>query len=186
MFEFYVGDDIRLRLLEPHHADRLFTLVDANRDYLREWLPWLDNNTSVAESLQFIQTTQKQFADNKGFVTGIWYRDELAGVVGHNKIDWDNRISYIGYWLGAKFQGNGIMTKSCRAIINHAFNEYGLNQIEIGCATGNQKSRAIPERLGFRQKATIQQAEWLYDKFVDHVVYVMLAADWQNQDNSTI
>jgi ribosomal-protein-serine acetyltransferase len=178
MFEHQVDDGIRLRLLAPSHADALFALVDSNRQHLRHWLPWLDTNVAVSDTLQFIQSTQRQFADNSGFVVGIWYRDELVGVIGHNRIDWENRISWPGYWLAEGFQGKGIMTKSCRALISHAFTELNLNRIDIRCALGNSKSRAIPERLGFQQEGTIRQAEWLYDKFVDHIVYGVLKSDW--------
>ena len=55
-----------------------------------------------------------------------------------------------------------------------------LNRVEIRCATGNKRSRAIPERPGFTQEETVRQAEWLYDRFVDHTVYGMLASEWQN------
>lgn len=181
MFEFKVDDQINLRLLEPRHADALFALTDANRDYLRQWLPWLDTVVSVADTLKFIEATQKQFAANNGFVTGSWYQGELAGVVGHNSIDWPNRISALGYWLGIEFQGKGVVTRSCRALITHAFAELRLNRVDIRCAVGNGRSRAIPERLGFQQEGIIRQAEWLYDRFVDHVVYGMLASEWQSK-----
>lgn len=177
MFNSKVDDDITLRLLEPRHAETLFALVDANREHLRQWLPWLDDNIAVADSLRFIQATQQQSADNNGFVAGIWYRGELAGVVGHNRIDWQKRISWPGYWLAEGFEGKGIMTKSCRALIDHAFTELNLNCVDIRCAIENRKSRAIPERLGFRQGGVIHQAEWLYDKFVDHISYITLAND---------
>lgn len=182
MFEFKVDDQISLRLLEPRHAPALFALTDANREHLRRWLPWLDTVTSVTDSLNFIAVTQNQFALNNGFVTGIWYEGELAGVVGHNIIDWSNRLSLLGYWLGAGFEGKGVMTRSCRALVNHAFLELGLNRLDIRCAVENSRSRAIPERLGFRQEGVIRQAERLYGRFVDHVVYGMLASDWQNQN----
>ena len=180
MFEHQVDDEIKLRLLESRHADALFALVDANRRHLRHWLPWLDANIAVSDTLHFIQAIQKQFADNSGFVAGIWYCGELVGVIGHNRIDWENRISWPGYWLAEGFQGKGIMTKSCRALINHAFVELNLNRIDIRCAVGNSKSRAIPERLGFQQEGVIRQAEWLYDKFVDHTVYGVLKSEWQS------
>jgi ribosomal-protein-serine acetyltransferase len=180
MFEHNVDDNIKLRLLEPRHADALFDLVEANRQHLRQWLPWLDANVAASDTLQFIQMTRKQIADNGGFVAGIWYYDEIVGVIGHNRIDWENRISYPGYWLAEGFEGKGIMTKSCRALINHTFAELNLNRVDIRCAFENRKSRAIPERLGFRQEGIIRQAEWLYDKYVDHVVYGVLKNEWKS------
>ncbi|HVJ50737.1 hypothetical protein [Desulfitobacterium sp.] len=36
----------------------------------------------------------------------------------------------------------------------------------------------IPERLGFVKEAMIREAEWLYDHFVDHAVYGVLAREW--------
>jgi len=179
MFEHQVDDNISLRLLAPRYADTLFALVDSNRQHLRHWLPWLDENVDVSDSLCFIQSTRKQFADNSGFVAGIWYCDELVGVIGHNRIDWENRIGWPGYWLAEGFQGKGIMTKSCRALANHSFTELNLNRIDIRCAVENSKSRAIPERLGFRQEGVVRQAEWLYDRFVDHIVYGMLEVEWK-------
>jgi ribosomal-protein-serine acetyltransferase len=51
--------------------------------------------------------------------------------------------------------------------------------VEIGCAPGNRKSCAIPERLGFTREGVLRQREWLYDHFVDHVVYGILAEEWR-------
>ncbi len=179
MFEYEVDKDTDLKLLEPCHAEMLFALVDANREYLRQWLPWLDENVAVSDSLDFIRATQKQLANNDGFVAGIWHRGELVGVVGHNRIGWEDRISYPGYWLGAQWQGRGIMTKACRALIDHAFAELKLNRVEIRCAVGNSRSRAIPVRLGLHEESVIRQAEWLYDKYVDHLVYSISVREWQ-------
>ncbi len=64
-----------------------------------------------------------------------------------------------------------------RALTRYAFDELKLKWMEIRCAEQNARSRAIPERLGFAERNTIMNAEWLYDHFVDHVVYRMDAAD---------
>lgn len=63
-------------------------------------------------------------------------------------INWSNKTAYIGYWLGEEFQGNGIMTKVAKTLTDYAFNELNLNKVEIRAAVENEKSRAIPERLG--------------------------------------
>jgi ribosomal-protein-serine acetyltransferase len=46
------------------------------------------------------------------------------------------------------------------------------------CAVGNTKSRAVPERLGFVQEGILHDAEWLYDHYVDLVIYSILKAAW--------
>lgn len=179
MFSFRLDDDTELRLLENRHAEELFALIDQNREHLRKWLPWLDGNRSLEDTRAFITRSLIRYANNKGFPASIWFKGTLAGIIDYNTIDWSNRTASIGYWLGASFQGKGLVTKACRALIGYAFNELKLNRMEIRCATGNKRSRAIPERLGFTQEGTVRQAEWLYDHFVDHAVYGMLASEWQ-------
>jgi ribosomal-protein-serine acetyltransferase len=173
-----IGDDAELRLLEERHAAALFALIDGSRDHLRRWLPWVDGNRSVAQARAFIQATLRQYAANDGYHAGIWTGGELAGVVGHHRIDWDSRATSLGYWLGTGFQGRGLMTGAVRAVVDRAFDELRLNRIEIHCAVENRRSRAIPERLGFREEGRLRQAEWLNDHFVDHVLYAVLAAEW--------
>lgn len=75
-------------------------------------------------------------------------------------------------------QGKGLMTKACETLVRHAFEDLGLNRVEIRAAVDNRKSRAIPERLGFQQEGVLRDAEWLYDRYADLVVYAMLAKDW--------
>lgn len=178
MFCLSVDPEIELCLFEDRHAEALFKLVDQNRIYLREWLPWLDANTSVDDTKTFIKSTLEQFAGNNGFQCGILYKNHLVGVIGYHKIDWANRAAGIGYWLSADAQGQGIITRACRCLVNYAFTELKLNRIEIRCATGNHKSCAIPHRLGFTKEGIHHQAEWLYDHYVDHVIYSVLAEAW--------
>jgi ribosomal-protein-serine acetyltransferase len=139
----------------------------------------VDSIRTVEDRTNFIRRALKQFAENDGLQAGIWHKGRLAGVVGCHSIDWQNRSTTLGYWLGEGFQGKGIMTEACRAMVNHAFRELGLNRVGIACATENHRSRAIPERLGFRQEGVQRQAEWLYDCFVDRALYAMLASEWR-------
>lgn len=169
-----------LRLLQESNAEELFSLVDRNRQFLREWLPWLDGNKMLADSQAFIHLSKEQHISNRGFQTGVWYKGKLAGIIGYHPIDWQNRIVMIGYWLGQEYQGKGIITAACRSLTSYAFDEYNLNRVEIKCATGNAKSCAIPERLGFTKEGIIREGEWRYDHFVDLMLYSMLAHQWKD------
>ncbi len=178
MFNRLVTDSIHLRILELRDVEQLYALTHTSRQHLREWLPWVDHVESVDDSRQFIQSTLSQYAGNNGFQLGIWYRETLAGVIGLHHIDWPNRSTAIGYWLGQDFQGLGIMTKACQSLVDFLFDDYQLNRVEIEVATQNFKSQAIPDRLGFVNEGCRRQAEWLYNHFVDHIIYSMLEQDW--------
>ncbi len=179
MFYIRVNEDIELRSLENKNAKELYHLIDNNRLYLREWLPWVGGTTSVEVIKQFIKSSKKQQADNNGFQAGIFYKGKIAGIAGLHGIDWSNKKTSIGYWMAAEYQGNGIMTQCCKAIINHVIKELGLNRVEIRAAEFNKKSRAVPERLGFTMEGISRQVEWLYDHYADHVIYAILAKDWE-------
>lgn len=178
MFSLIVDDQIQLNLLEERHAEALFVLVDEQRAYLRKWLPWLDDNRTPADSKAFIKSSLEQFARNDGFQVAIRYQGQLVGVIGYLAIAWATRSTEIGYWLAEPFQGRGIMSRACRFLVGYAFNELGLNRVQIHCAVENRKSCAIPERLGFKNEGILRQSGWLYDHFIDHVVYSVLAEEW--------
>jgi ribosomal-protein-serine acetyltransferase len=167
MLPHAITPDLSLRLLEIRHADALFQLTDENRAYLRVWLPWLDSICQAEDTRTFIRRIRRDFADSGAFTCGIWHEGEICGVIGHNRIDWNNKTSCIGYWLAENFQGKGIITTCCRAIIDHAFGELGLNKILIACGIDNAPSQAIPDRLGFVREGVVRDAEWLYDHFID-------------------
>ncbi|WP_449536848.1 GNAT family N-acetyltransferase [Ferdinandcohnia sp. Marseille-Q9671] len=180
MFVYQIDEDLALKLVETNDAERIFNLTEGSRPYLREWLPWLDTTTKIEDTKAYIESCKKSYVDQKGLYTAIVYKNEIVGVASYNSIDWSNKIAHIGYWLGQQYQGNGIMTKVAKVLTEYAFETMKLNRVEIRAAVENDKSRAIPERLGFVNEGKIRQSEWLYDHYVDHVVYGMLAEDWEN------
>ena len=178
MFTIKIDENISLGLVEKRHAKQLFQLIDSSRTYLRDWLPWVDFTKTVADSENFIHMTLKQFASNNGFQLAICYKGNIVGMIGLHAINWSNKSTSIGYWLGEEFQGQGIMVKSCEAVMKYCFEELQLNRIEIRAATRNVKSQAIPEKLGFTKEGCVREAEWLYDHYVDHTIYGMLKSDF--------
>ena len=178
MFERSIDEHTSLRMLELSDAEAIFALVDVSRAYLREWLPWVDATQTANDTRSFIQSALDRYAQQNGMACRITFQGHIAGIIDMNRIDWTNSITEIGYWLRPDYQGRGIITKSCQALIHYAFAELGLNRVEIRAAPGNAKSRAIPERLGFMREGVLREAERLYDRYVDNVVYAMLRRDW--------
>ncbi len=179
MFSLRVDNDTELRQFLIADAGELFTLTEKNRTYLRKWLHWIDANQSVNDTLNFIFQSQKQARNNQGIETAICRDGKIVGAVGLNSFNWQSKKCNLTYWIDQEYQSKGIVTRSCKAIICFALQELKMNKIEIRCATGNYKSRGIPERLGFLLEGMSRQSEWLNDHYVDQAVYGMLAHEWK-------
>ena len=56
----------------------------------------------------------------------------------------------LGYWLGVPFWGQGLIPEAAREVLRHAFDDLGMDRVWCCCYTGNEKSRRVQEKLGFR------------------------------------
>jgi ribosomal-protein-serine acetyltransferase len=179
-FSDYVGPTIILNFLQQKDADVLFKLVSENRSYLCHWLPWLNTiKTSVDESI-FITEANKQWHKKTGLTLGIWCNDALKGVISFNQIDLNTNTAEIGYWIDERYQSQGIVTRSCRKLIEIGFEQLRLSTILISCATKNFRSQRVAIKLGFLLYKTVPSKEWLYDHYVDHHVYKLDHASYVN------
>jgi ribosomal-protein-serine acetyltransferase len=176
--QLQVTDGSYLRLLEEADARELHGAIEANRAHLAHWLPWAAGQT-FEDTLDFIRGTQSQARENEGFQVAIVTEKGIAGVIGYVSLDWGNRSTGIGYWLDEGQQGRGTMTAAVRLLVDHALTVWQLNRVEIIVAAGNRRSRAIPERLGFREEGTLRQFQLVDGRYLDCVSYSMLAADWR-------
>ena len=180
LFEQPIDDHVSVRPLDRSDAEALFRVVDANRAYLRQWLPWLDHVLRVEDELPFLERVEAH-APGTAMISGVLVDGELVGTVGFNTIDDQTRHGSIGYWLAERFGGRGIMTRCVAALIGHGFDRLDLRTIDIKAATGNARSRAIPKRLGFTHTRTIPAAEQLHDRVVDHAEYELRVEDWRQR-----
>jgi ribosomal-protein-serine acetyltransferase len=129
MYFHQVDDDTTLSTVEMGDAHELFALVDSSRMYLREWLPWVDANVSIAETAAFIEAAQRQDSRGEGFQCCIRYRGKIVGIIGLNRLDRFHKQVEIGYWLAEECQGRGIMTACCRTLIDFVFPSPALQTV---------------------------------------------------------
>ncbi|ORX93290.1 acyl-CoA N-acyltransferase [Basidiobolus meristosporus CBS 931.73] len=172
-----VTNHCSIKPLSPTEAEGLFALTDSSRAHLSVFLPWLDSVKTAEDSRKFILDAEQQLQENNGLQLGVYSDKVLAGVLGVHKINWTNSYATLGYWLGKEFLGQGLMTSATRYLVDRLFVDLEINRVEIHCAFGNLKSRAIPERLHFKREEQIR-TECLQGQLVDHYVYAMLREDW--------
>ena len=166
-----VDEDIDLVFLEESLAKELFNLIDSDRKHLSKWLPWVPLTKSIKDSKKFIKSSIIAFAENRSMVCAIKYQENIVGVIGYNIINHSVKKVDIGYWIGSRYQGRGIITKSCNHLIQYAFNQLAMQKVQIAVATDNTPSRKVCERLGFKLEGIITNSENLHGKIVDHAIY---------------
>jgi len=174
-----VDDGIELRPVSTADCAELYAAIDRNRARLRTWLPWAGLTYGQNDLLAFLEQREIDNAARVSLTNHIRCRGKLCGAIGLHVIDQRHRSSSIGYWLDEAYEGRGIMTRACRALVTAGFRDYGLHRIEIRCATGNGRSMAIARRLGFVEEGILREAEWLFDHWVDLRVFSMLEHHWK-------
>lgn len=179
MFAKTIRPGLELRLIEDRHVPAVYECVRRNLDHLRPWMPWATDDYSLDGCRAWQRSALERFARNDGFTAGIFEVGRFVGTVGFHALDHPNRSTSIGYWLDAAAQGRGIMTVCGGAMVDHAVGQLGLNRVEIRCGVDNARSRAVPRRLGFAEEGVCRQAERVGERYLDLVVYAMLAADWR-------
>ena len=173
-----IDERLHLRPVEDGDAEPIYALVDAERRRLSEWLPWAAAQT-LAGTRTFIAESRAQQEREDGFQAAIVRDGEIAGIAGYHRVDRLNRATTIGYWLASRHEGEGVMTAAVGALIDHAFSAWDLHRIAIEAAVENRRSRAIPERLGFSEEGVLREAELVGERFLDAVLYSLLAPEWE-------
>lgn len=180
MFPCQLTNKLCIDFFNLEDAPILYQLIDNNRTYLREFLPWLDFCNSVADSVDFIKKANAENKNKKSLTLCIREAEAIIGVVCFHPFDVVEKSASIGYWIDQKHQGQGIITQACNQLINYGFQELELTEIKISCNVANKKSRAIPENLGFVRTKTLAKKEWLYDHSANHCCYMISGEEWGN------
>lgn len=172
-----IDSSIMLHLLEPAHSRDLYLLIKKNRAYLAEWLPWVQHTDSIENTNVMISSWLQQYHAQNGIFAGIFMNHKLVGSISLHTIDWQNKQASIGYLVDQVYQGKGLITKSVNHLIHYTFSHLHLHRIEIKCALKNDKSRKIPEKLGFTQEGVLRDSEYINNQFHDLVLYSLLSTD---------
>ena len=175
--EFELNDGVRLRTFSEDDAEDVLRVVLDNRDHLKVFMRWMSDDYSIATAHEFIARAESMRAkkENTGF--GIFRGETIIGSIGFVYFDWTARKTEIGYWIAKDEEGKGIISAAAKRLIEYAFEELGMNRIEIRCSRENVRSEAVPLRLGFVKEGEFRQAELIHGKLHDFNIYALLAED---------
>ncbi len=171
----------RIRLVDHQDSALLFALIERNRLRLRRWLSWLDYIRVEADTRHFITAAIAGHANRTRMDCVVAHEGAIIGMVGLYGVDHGSRSANLTYWIDEVAGGRGLLSTAVRDLLAIGYGDFGLHRLEIRACSQNAKSCALAERLGFRRVGVIDEAQWLYDHWVDNVIYTLLKRDWQEQ-----
>ena len=169
-----IDENVQLELIARKHANELYDAVDKNREHLSEFLPWVSKMQSLADFQQYIENCEALYEQKKEISFAILLDDTAVGRIGLHHLNLENKNGSIGYWLTKNAEGKGIVTNSCKKLINYGFEQLGLHRLEIKAAVKNVKSQSIPRKLNLTKEGILREAELVNGVYMDLVLYSIL------------
>jgi len=189
-----VDERLTLRLVEPQHAEAIFDAMQTSRTHIGRWMPWVAVTHCVEDTRAFCERSLREFAERKQLALSVIEDGKVVGGTGWT--DWvihdpakmgiSGGWADIGYWLIESAVGRGIMTRCVHKLLDVAFTEYGMHRITIRAEPGNERSNALPRRLGFTHEGTLRRVCRWNGRWVDHELYSMLDDQWAEMRIETI
>jgi RimJ/RimL family protein N-acetyltransferase len=172
--------NIRIRRYE---VEEIPALYEAARESAGEsftwWMPWCHADYTLEESSQFVLSRDEAWSKGKEFDFAIFDVDTGAflGGVGLNQINRQHGFANLGYWIRASSMGHGVASAAALLAARFAFQELGLNRVEIVIATENIRSRRVAEKTGAKWEGVLRGRLIIGGRLHDAVMYSIVAAD---------
>ena len=151
--EIKIDDHLSLRQVKLEEAEELFNIVDRDREYLGEWLPWPKFTNTVDDQRDFIAKTIQQRINGEQYGYGIILDGCIVGHISLMHLS-DGQDPEIGYWIAQNASGKGITTRAAQALTDFGFNVLGLDRIVIKADTKNTGSNRVAEKIGYKLDRT--------------------------------
>jgi ribosomal-protein-alanine N-acetyltransferase len=174
----------RIVLRMPVNADYAAwaALREASRGFLEPWEPrWAPDELERQAWRARIQRYREDYQRGTAvpFFIFIAQNGALAGGITLGNIRHGvSQSAQIGYWVGEKHAGKGLMLDAVNLVIPYAFDTLGLHRIEAACIPGNRRSIRVLEKARFTREGLLRSYLRINGSWQDHYLYALIASDF--------
>ena len=149
-------DTVSLKQLMPEDSDAYFSLIDFDRDHLRQ------HGDTTAEKYRSAADVQDSIINPSNpdkFRFGIWDGETLVG--SDNLTPLGDGTAELGSWVGKQYVGNMYASRGRTLLADFAFHQLGMRKVLCNITVGNEASRRSVEKSGFVY-AGEKDGQWVY------------------------
>jgi [ribosomal protein S5]-alanine N-acetyltransferase len=168
----------RLRLRAPHPRDAV-AFLDILGDPEVTRYTNVRTFTTLADAQAAVERLGRRYAerDTIRWAIELVEHGEVIGTVGLLRFDFEHRRAEVGYEIGRRFWGRGLMPEAAAAVIRYGFDVLGLHQIEAGVLPGNDASVRVLQKLGFTEEGMRRDYLYFNDRFYSFRWFSLLETD---------
>lgn len=166
-----------LRPFTADDADDMFSNWASDPEVTR-FLTW-PPHSSADVTRMILNGWVSRYGDGGYFQWAIEWKETgtVIGSIAVVKLEEAIESAEIGYCLGRKFWGRGIMPEALRAVMDYLFDTVGLNRITAGHDVNNPKSGRVMEKAGMRKEGILRASGINNQGIRDVAVWAALRED---------
>ena len=154
----------------------------ASREFLEPWEPeWPNGALSRAAFRRRVRRQTRESREDTGYSFFIFARadDTLLGGVTLGNVQRGIAMSCsLGYWIGAPYARQGLMTDALRSVLPFVFETLGLHRLEAACLPNNVASQHLLRKLGFQEEGYARDYLRINAQWHDHLLFALLSSDY--------
>lgn len=175
------GERVWLRMPRRQDYREWAQLRGESRSFLEPWEPrWAADELGHAAWRHRLYRYRKDFAEGTAMAFFIFDTSSdslLGGITLGNIRRGVAQSGHIGYWLGQRNAGKGLMVDALELLSRHAFETIRLHRVEAACIPGNTRSVRVLEKAGFTREGLLRSYLKINGSWQDHYLYGLVAED---------
>jgi len=176
-------------LLRPWADSDVPAVAEACRDpEITRWIDDIPTPYTRAEARAYVAACRRGWKD--GSLWAFAVVDTSSGnVVGSCGIGWQDHphgVAEIGYWVRAGHRERGVATRAVRLASEWAFDEGGVQRLQLRADELNTASQRVAERAGFQREGVLRSVRYSrrQGRRVDFVMFSRLAGEGSSAANT--
>ena len=176
---FTDGNKVKLRKIRfSDVSDIIENLSDKG---VAKWIPQIPFPYRRKHAINYIKKTHYQLKNKKAVALGIELKESkrLIGTIGLKDIDWKNKSAVLGYLLGRKYWGKGLMAEAIKLMLAFGFKKLKLHRVSAKVYEPNKRSQRVLEKCWFKKEGIRRHALYKFRKWHNEILYAILASEFK-------
>lgn len=178
-------------LVRPYFEKDIKPMYDAVMESINEvsrWLPWFHAGYTMEESGKWIRSRKADWETGNAYSFCIMDAEDgtFLGSCGLNHINKMHVFANLGYWIRTSKTGKGAASTAVKLVAGFAFQELGLERVEIVAPVGNHASQRVAEKAGAVKEGVLRNRLIVHGHSTDAVMFSLIPTDLKPQIHETM